>query len=71
VTEEIDVATTFSIFDVGNLVASFDNGAEAVRALERVATADAEPREGLLLVAFDEAGNVVADFAPGERTVTD
>ena len=59
----------YSIFDAGNLVASFDREDEAYDALERLAAASAEARDGLLLVAFDDAGNVIADCAPGERIV--
>jgi hypothetical protein len=58
---------TYSIFDSGNLVASFASEEEAHDALERIATEDSDARERLLLVAIDEEGNVVADCAPGER----
>lgn len=61
---------TFSIFDAGNLVTSFDREDDAYAALERLADASPEARDALLLVAFDEAGNVIADCAPGERIVT-
>jgi hypothetical protein len=61
---------SYSIFDAGNLVASFDNEDEAHAALERLARESPETSDGLLLVAFDAAGNAVADCAPGERLVT-
>jgi hypothetical protein len=61
---------TYSIFDAGNLVASFDRDDEAYAALERLAAASDDARDALLLVAFDDAGNVIADCAPGERIVT-
>jgi hypothetical protein len=61
---------TYSIFDAGNLVASFERDDEAYAALERLAAASDEARDGLLLVAFDDTGNVIADCAPGERIVT-
>jgi hypothetical protein len=58
---------TYSIFDAGNLVTSFDNEDEAHTALDRIAREDPAARDRLLLVAFDEAGHAVADCAPGER----
>lgn len=61
---------TYSIFDTGNLVASFDREDEAYEALERLAAASPDAADGLLLVAFDDAGKPVADCAPGERIVT-
>lgn len=61
---------TYSIFDSGNLVASFERDDEAYKALERLAVASVEAREALLLVAFDEAGNVIAECVPGERIVS-
>lgn len=58
----------FVIFDDGNLVASFDDEQEAMRALEELATdPDAAPR--LLLAAFDSDGETIASCAPGERLV--
>lgn len=62
---------TYSIFDNGNLVVSFDREDEAHEALERLAGGEnLEAADGLLLVAFDDAGHAVADCAPGERIVT-
>jgi hypothetical protein len=58
---------TYSIFDGGNLVASFDREDEAYTALERLV--EGGDGAGLLLVAFDDAGNVIGDCAPGERLV--
>lgn len=60
---------TYSIFDNGSLVVSFDREEEAQEALERLASESVDARDGLLLVAFDDAGNTVADCAPGERIV--
>lgn len=57
---------TYSIFDTGNLVASFDREDTAAEALRRLAE-DPEAADRLLLVAFDDAGNPVADCGPGER----
>ena len=61
---------TYSIFDAGNLVTSFDREDDAYAALERLADGSPEARDTLLLVAFDDAGNAIADCAPGERIVT-
>lgn len=58
---------TYSIFDSGNLVASFESEDEAQAALERVAAEDTAARDHILLVAFDDEGNVVTECAPGER----
>jgi hypothetical protein len=61
---------TYSIFDAGNLVTSFDREDEAHEAFERLAHENAETSDGLLLVAFDDAGDIVADCIPGGRIVT-
>jgi hypothetical protein len=59
---------TFSIFDSGNLVVSSDDEAEIVDAFKRLtADAPADEHDRYQLVAFDAAGNVVFDCAPGER----
>ena len=59
---------TYSIFDSGNLVVSSDDEVEIVGAFKRLATeAPADERDRYQLVAFDAAGNVVFDCAPGER----
>ncbi len=58
----------FVIFDDGNLVESFDNESEATEALGQLAAVP-EAAPHLLLVAFDAAGEVVADCVPGERLV--
>jgi hypothetical protein len=58
----------FVIFDDGNLVDSFDDETEAANALRDLASsADAEPH--LLLAAFDDAGELIADCVPGEQLV--
>ncbi len=58
---------TFSILDSGNLVASFDQVDAAHEALERLAAANADASERLLLVEHGAGGEIVADYAPGER----
>lgn len=58
---------TYSIFDNGNLVASFLVKDEAYVALERIAREDPAARERIVLFAFDDDGNVVDDCVPGER----
>jgi len=60
----------YSIFEAGNLVASFDHVDAASEGLTRLAAASPEACDGLLLVAFDDAGNVIAECAPGEPVVT-
>ncbi len=61
----------YVIFDRGNLVVSFDTVDEAQAALERLATADPEARDSLVLFAVDDQGKPVADCVPGQRlTVT-
>ncbi|UGS35631.1 hypothetical protein [Capillimicrobium parvum] len=59
---------TYSIFDTGNLVVSFDREDEAIDALRRLAE-DHEAADGLLMIAFDDAGNAVGEAAPGEAAV--
>jgi hypothetical protein len=56
---------TFSIFDTGNLVVSFDEPDEARAELDRIIRNDPSSASRLLLVAFNEDGQVVDDFAPG------
>jgi hypothetical protein len=56
---------TFSIFDTGNLVVSFDEPDEARAELDRLIRNDPSSASRLLLVAFNEDGQVVDDFAPG------
>jgi len=58
---------TYSIFDTGNLVVSFDRAGAAQEAFERMARENAAARDRLLLVAFDEDGNAIGDYAPGDR----
>jgi hypothetical protein len=55
----------YSIFDTGNLVVSFDREDAAYEALARLAREDTSDR--LLLVAFDDDGNTIAECVPGER----
>jgi fructoselysine-6-P-deglycase FrlB-like protein len=58
---------TYSIFDTGNLVVSFDREDAAYEALERLAHEAPDAGDRLLLVAFDDEGNAVADCVPGAR----
>ena len=58
---------TYSIFDTGNLVASFDEEPAAQEALDRIARQDEAAGERLVLVAFDDDGRPVDDCVPGER----
>lgn len=63
----MDKAMTYSIFDNGNLVVSFDREDEAHAALERIVRDDAAARDRIVLFAFDDDGNVVDDCVPGQR----
>lgn len=58
---------TYSIFDTGNLVVSFDREDDAYEALERIAREAPDAQDRVLLVAFDDSGNPVSDCVPGER----
>jgi len=58
---------TYSIFDAGNLVASFNQPHEAQAAFERIVRENAPAHDRLLLVVFDDDGNSVGDYAPGDR----
>lgn len=66
-TSTIRGAMTYSIFDTGNLVVSFDRADEAQAAFERIVHENATAHDRLLLVAFDDDGNAVGDYAPGDR----
>jgi hypothetical protein len=63
----IHTVMTYSIFDTGNLVVSFDREDAAHEALERIAHEAPEAEARLILVAFDDEGNAVSDCVPGER----
>jgi hypothetical protein len=58
---------TYSIFDAGNLVVSFDRADEAQAAFDRIAREDPAAHDRLLLVAFDDDGKALGDYAPGDR----
>ena len=58
---------TFSIFESGNLVVSFDEEAAAQAALERIAEEAPDSADLLLLVAFDDEGKVVGEAMPGQH----
>ena len=56
---------TFSIFDSGNLVRSFEDESEIWKAFERLAAeAPDSERDRYRLFAFDSVGNVIFDCAP-------
>jgi predicted N-acetyltransferase YhbS len=57
---------TYSIFDTGNLVASFEREDAAREALARIAEEAPEARDRLLLVAFDDDGRLVGEIALSE-----
>jgi len=52
---------TFSIFDSGNLAASYSDEKAAVDALTQLVPDDPEAAEELVLVTFDELGELVGD----------
>jgi hypothetical protein len=56
---------TFSIFDSGNLVASYDDERAAMEALTQLAHDDPESADELVLVTFDDLGELVGDPVPG------
>jgi hypothetical protein len=58
---------TYSIFDNGNLVVSFDREEDAYDAFVGIAAESPQASAGLLLVAFDEDGRIVDDCVPGTR----
>jgi hypothetical protein len=55
----------FSIFDGGNLVASYEDEQAAIEALTQLASDDPESAEDMVLVTFDDLGEVVGDPLPG------
>lgn len=59
----------YSIFDRGNLVVAYGTPEEAQAAFEEIAAVDGQPLDSLLLVAFDDRGEAVADYAPGESVL--
>ncbi len=50
---------TYSIFDTGSLVASYENEGAAMSALVALATADPARAAALVFVAFDDDGHRV------------
>ena len=58
---------TFSLFDTGNLVVSFDQEHAAQAALDRIVQEDPEAADRVVVIVFDDAGHAVDDFAPGDR----
>ncbi len=52
---------TYSIFDTGNLVVSFDREDEAREAFDRIAREAAHP-EDLMLLTFADDGSVVDEY---------
>ncbi len=65
---EYDHSMKYMIFDDGNMVDSYDDEAEALTALEELASVP-EAAEHLLLAAMDDTGEAVATCIPGERLV--
>jgi hypothetical protein len=57
---------TYSIFDTGNLVVSYDREDAARHALARIAAEVPDADACLLLVAFDDDGHVVDEVAPSD-----
>lgn len=55
---------TYSMLESGNLVVSYDDGDAARAALTRIAAETPDATECLLLVAFDDDGQLVAEVAP-------
>jgi hypothetical protein len=53
---------TYSIFDTGNLVVSFDRADEAHAALVRIARQASDPG-AVLLVTFDDNGAILEEVA--------
>ena len=58
---------TFSIFDTGNLVLSYDEEAPAREALDRIVHEEPEAVDRLLLVVFDDQGELVDEYVPDGR----
>jgi hypothetical protein len=58
---------TYSIFDNGDLVVSFDREDVAYDAFVRIAAENPQASAELLLVAFDEDGRMFDDCVPGTR----
>lgn len=56
---------TFSIFDSGNLVASYDDEHAAIDALTQLVHDDPESADDMVLVTFDDVGEPVGDPVPG------
>lgn len=61
---------TYSILDTGNLVTSFRDEDAAWDAMDRLTESDPDATERLLMIVADDAGNMVADYAPGERVAS-
>jgi hypothetical protein len=58
---------TYSIFDTGNLVVSYDREDAARDALARIAAETPDADECLVLLAFDDDGHIVDEVAPSDR----
>jgi hypothetical protein len=56
---------TFSIFDSGNLVASFDDQQVAIDALAQLVHDDPETADEVVLIAFDENGEAFGEPVVG------
>lgn len=56
---------TFSIFDSGNLVASYSDEEVAVDALAQLVRDDPESAEEIVLLKFDDLGQPIGEPMPG------
>jgi hypothetical protein len=56
---------TFSIFDSGNLVASYNDEQAAIEALTQLVHDDPESAEDVVLVTFDDLGEPAGDPVTG------
>jgi hypothetical protein len=60
---------TFSIFDTGNLVASYDDEQVALDALTRLVRDDPESAAEIALLRFDDLGEPVGDPVVGSSVL--
>jgi hypothetical protein len=60
---------TFSIFDTGNLVASYDDEQVALDALTQLVRDDPESAAEIVLVKFDDLGEPVGDPVVGSSVL--
>jgi hypothetical protein len=60
---------TFSIFDTGNLLASYDDEQVALDALTQLVSDDPESAAEIVLVRFDDLGEPVGDPVVGSSVL--